>query len=115
MRTPAGTECNFYYEDFHRGRNVQECRVPKSTQSAIWKPEHCAKCPIPAILRANASPHLHLELTIKQTMLGFGRKMQVKAWCNRHDVRIEDPYIGCPECNNERPGLNLFAEALDDD
>ena len=25
MRTPANTECPYYYEDFYRGRSAQEC------------------------------------------------------------------------------------------
>lgn len=114
MRTPAGTECDYYYEDFNRGRSIQECRIPKNENSAHWKPEYCAKCQVPGILRANASPDLILELNIKQTLLGFGRKLEVRAWCRRHEVDIEDPYIGCPICAEERPGLNLFAQALED-
>ena len=27
MRTPANTECPYYYEDFYRGRSTQECRL----------------------------------------------------------------------------------------
>ncbi len=114
MRTPAGRQCDFYYEDFHRGRNVQECRVPKGERSAPWKAEYCTKCPVPDILRANASPDLELELTIKPTLLGFGRKMQIDAWCKKHELPIEDPYFGCKLCHAERPGLGLFAEALEE-
>lgn len=112
MRTPAGNDCSYYHEDFFRGRNVQECRIPKSEKSAIWKPEYCAKCPVPAILRNNASPNLYLELNIKQTLLGFGRKLEVTAWCKRHDIPVDDPNLGCEKCNAERPGLQLFADAL---
>ena len=112
MRTPAGKECAYYYEDFHRGRSDQECRIPKGDRSAHWKPEYCGKCPVPAILRDNASPNLELILTIKQTMLGFGRKMEVEAFCALHEISISDPHTGCPKCNAERPGLNLFADAL---
>lgn len=114
MRTPAGRLCDFYYEDFHRGRNQQECRIPKGERSAPWKAEYCEKCPIPDILRANASPNMELALTIKPILLGFGRKMEVSAWCIRHDVAIPDPFVGCPQCNAERPGLRLFSEALND-
>jgi hypothetical protein len=113
MRTPDGRECAFYYEDYFRGRSVQECRIPKGERSAHWRPQDCAKCPVPEVLRANASPYLRLTLTIKQTLLGFSRKMAVHAWCERHDIPIPDPYTGCPGCNDERPGLKLFAEALE--
>ncbi|NDJ86885.1 MAG: hypothetical protein GYB66_13465 [Chloroflexi bacterium] len=112
MQTPAGKECKFYYEDYFRGREVQECRIPKGERSAPWRPQDCAKCPVPDILRANASPNLQLELTIKPTMLGFGRKMHVRASCKLHDIPVPDPYVGCPKCNEERAGLKLFAEAL---
>ncbi len=114
MQTPAGTECSYYYQDFHRGRSEQECRIPRSDRSSLWRPEHCARCPVPAILRDNASSNMELELTIKQTWLGFGRKLEVRAWCKKHEVTIEDPHVGCPQCNAERPGLDLFEQALRD-
>ncbi|NJL95649.1 MAG: hypothetical protein HC915_18920 [Anaerolineae bacterium] len=114
MRTPAGQECSYYYEDFHRGRNVQECRIPKGDRSLAWQPKDCARCPVPDILRANSSPHLRLELTISTRFLGFGRKLEVRATCGKHHIPVPNPYTGCPECNQERPGLNLFAQALED-
>lgn len=114
MRTPAGKECDFYYEDFHRGRELQECRIQKALQSLPWHPKDCAKCPVPEILRANSSRFLRLELNIQTRMLGMGRKIEVRAWCDKHNVTLENPYTGCPQCNAERPGLSLFAQALEE-
>jgi hypothetical protein len=114
MRTPAGTECKYYYEDFHRGRDVQECRCPKDAQSSLWQTKICAVCPVPAILSANASPHLEITINIRQTLLGFGRRVTYSTWCLLHEIPIDDPKIGCTECNKERPGLDLFMKALDD-
>jgi len=114
MQTPDGRECHFYYEDFHRGRNVQECRIPKVEGSAPWQPPLCAKCPVPAILQANSSTYLQLKLHIKPGFLGFGRKMIAVASCTKHQIPIENPYTGCPQCNAERPGLSIFAQALED-
>ena len=114
MRTPAGKECDFYYEDFHRGRELQECRIQKAPQSLPWHPKDCAKCPVPDILRANSSRHLRLELNIQTRMLGMGRKIEVRAWCDKHGTSIENPFTGCPKCNAERPGLALFAEAMEE-
>ena len=38
MINPAGQECRFYYQDFHRGRSEQECRlVMKNGESADWR------------------------------------------------------------------------------
>lgn len=115
MKTPAGKECPEYYADFHRGRNIQECRLAKrNPRSAPWHPGDCARCPVPAILQANASENLRLTLTIKPGFLGLGRSLNVTATCAKHEVPIEDPYVGCPACNAERPGLALFMDALDD-
>ncbi len=114
MRTPAGTECRHYFQDFHRGNHAQECRLEKDNPaSKRWKPTDCAACPVPTILQANASPDLELTLTIGARMLGMGRKLSVTARCKRHLVSIDDPFVGCPECNRERPGLDLFLNALE--
>lgn len=114
MRTPAGQECPHYYEDFARGRSVQECRLAQANpNSAPWRPKDCARCPVPDILRANASPYLQLRLTIRPVLLGFVRQVKVEAWCERHDIAIENPYIGCPLCAQENPALRLFKDALD--
>jgi hypothetical protein len=113
MRTPAGKECLHYYEDFHRGRTTQECRLVKENpESAPWRPKDCARCPVPEILMANASETMHLRLTIRPVLLGFVRQMKVDAWCDKHDVPIEDPYTGCPICAEENPALQVFRDAL---
>lgn len=119
MRTPAGKECRYYYEDFHRGRNIQECRlVQANPESMRWRPKDCAQCPIPDILNANASPNLELKLTITPRLLGLGRDLKVQASCRKHRIPVENPYVGCPECNAERASLDVFRRALgneDDD
>lgn len=115
MRTPAGKECRYYYQDFHRGHNLQECRLNKDNPDSVrWRPEDCARCQIPEILNANASPDLSLTITIKSGILGFGRRVEVTATCLKHRIPISDPYVGCPQCNSERPGLDIFRHALED-
>ncbi|MBC8098499.1 MAG: hypothetical protein H7Y11_03585, partial [Armatimonadetes bacterium] len=54
-----------------------------------------------------------LKLTLKARFLGLGRQFIVTASCLRHRVSIADAYIGCPLCNQERPGLDLFRQALE--
>ncbi len=116
MRTPAGQECRFYYEDFHRGRAVQECRLVQGSPGSLpWRPNYCALCPVPEILNANASPDLNLTLTIKPRLLGLGRRLEVTASCLKHYIPIDDPHIGCPRCNAERPGLDIFLKSLGSD
>ncbi len=106
MRTPAGTECRFYYEDYHRGHEAQECRlIQANVNSPPWKEKDCFQCPVPEILQANNSPHLVLEATVKKGVLGLGRKVEVNASCSRHLVEVPNPIVGCRECALERPGL----------
>lgn len=113
MRTSAGKECPHYYADFHRGRNVQECRLIQGNRDSLpWRPVDCTGCPVPEILQANASKDLELKLTIKPRLLGLGRKHIVEAYCLKHRIPIEDAFVGCPRCNQERPGLDVFREAL---
>jgi hypothetical protein len=115
MKTPAGKECPQYYADFHRGRHVQECRLAeRNPQSASWHPNDCAHCPVPDILRANASPSLRLRLTIKPGFLGLGRHNEVDAFCEKHLRPIEDPIVGCTLCNAQKPGVDAFLSALED-
>lgn len=116
MRTPAGKECPHFYADFHRGRNVQECRlIQQNPESMHWRVSDCQQCPVPDILNANASPYLELKLTVKPRLLGLGRRIEVEASCVKHHISIEDAYVGCPKCNAERPGLDIFWQALEKD
>ncbi len=115
MRTPAGKDCRHYIQDFHRGKSLQECRLQKENlASRKWKPEDCTSCPVPDILRANASPNLALTLTIGAKFLGMGRSLTVAAECVKHHIPVPDPFVGCPECNRERPGLDAFLSALEE-
>ncbi len=104
MRTPAGTDCRFYYEDFHRGRQTQECRlILRNRRSLPWAPDLCAKCPVPEILRANGSPDLRLEATVHKRF-GLLRTLSVEAYCLRHVIEVEDAIRGCPQCADEVGG-----------
>jgi hypothetical protein len=114
MRTPAGKECPHYYEDFMRGRNVQECRlINKNPESLRWRPGDCAKCTVPEILQANASPDMELTLTIRGALLGFVRQVKIEARCLKHDLPIANPYIGCPLDAEQNDALRLFKDALE--
>ncbi|MFQ6016152.1 MAG: hypothetical protein ACE5NP_12015 [Anaerolineae bacterium] len=108
MRTPAGVECRFYYEDFHRGRSHQECRlIARNRASAPWRPELCGSCPVPAILRANDCPNMALEGTVRRRF-GLLRRVQVDAYCALRLCEVSDPMVGCGECHKHRPGAQLF-------
>jgi hypothetical protein len=112
LKTPAGKECRFYYQNFHRGRSDQECRlIQANSRSPEWRPKDCFNCPVPDILRANSSPDLVLEGTVRKGFLGLNRRVEVMAFCSRHLIDVPRPEIGCPRCAAERPGLgSLFGQ-----
>ena len=102
MRTPAGTECPFYYQDFYRGRSTQECRlIARNTRSEAWHPRLCARCEVPAIRRANACPSMALEAQVVRRWLGLVRRVQVYAVCTAHHVEVTNPYVGCGRCHTQ--------------
>ncbi len=104
MRTPAGSECPYYFEDFHRGRQVQTCRLIEDNASGgRWAPELCARCPIPRITLANACPHMILEARVVSRLLGLRRGVEVSAYCTKSLQTVEEPEIGCGQCHEGFP------------
>ena len=101
MRTPAGSECPYYFEDFHRGRDVQDCRlIDRTPNGGKWQPEHCSSCRVPRISMANACPNLVLEARAKSVFLGLvGKKVEVSASCVLTKGPVEVPEIGCGHCH----------------
>jgi hypothetical protein len=100
VRTPAGTECPHYFEDFHRGRNRQECRlIARNPQSPSWKPEDCRACRVPRIVQANACQHLILNATVSSGVLGLGRRVDIRADCLLSLTGVAEPEIGCGRCH----------------
>jgi hypothetical protein len=109
MITPSGTECRYFYADYYRGRETQECRlIARNPHSKPWEPSLCKACPVPGILRANACPNLVLEGTVVKGFLGFGHKVRLAAVCSKHLVKVDQPHIGCGRCHEERPGASAF-------
>jgi hypothetical protein len=97
MKTPAGSECKYYYEDFHR-RATQECRlIARNRDSLLWSPELCTDCPVPRILVANQCAHLLLKATVVRQYLVF-RRVQVQAYCDHKQEIVAQPQVGCGEC-----------------
>jgi hypothetical protein len=101
MRTPAGRDCPYYYADFHRGRQRQECRLVERTPGGgTWKPDLCARCRVPAILQANACTHLILEARVQPGILGLGRGVSVSATCTKAGGPVAEPEVGCGLCHS---------------
>ena len=104
MRTPAGSDCPFYYADFHRGRQVQECRlVARTPGGGRWAADLCGRCRVPAIQRANACTHLVLQAHVRQGLLGLGRGIDIRATCTRSGGTVTTPEVGCGLCHTLPP------------
>jgi hypothetical protein len=104
MRTPAGTECPYYYADYHRGRQRQECRlVDRTPRGGRWAPDLCGRCRVPAIHQANACPNLILEAYAQPGVLGLGRGIRVGATCTRSGGNVAKPEVGCGLCHRLPP------------
>jgi hypothetical protein len=100
MRTPTGKECRFFYGDYYRGRDHEECRL-LGTQSPplSWKRELCADCPVPEILLANACTNLMLIPQLARSFPFARQQVKVKTFCSKTDRAGFDPHVGCGECH----------------
>jgi hypothetical protein len=107
MKVPTtGKECPYFYGDYHRGRNHEECRLLEQSDTP-WEMKYCESCPVPDIVLANGCPNMILSGEISAGFLGIGRKVKVTAYCTKSHQEVEDPYVGCDQCH---PILNLFKE-----
>lgn len=104
MRTPAGKECPYFYGDYFRGRNHEECRLlTGTTPETRWQPSLCQDCPVPDITRANSCEHMVLQARVVKGFLGLKRHVEVEAYCHRCSCGVADPHIGCGLCHPNVP------------
>jgi hypothetical protein len=109
MQTPAGKECSYYYEDFHRGRNTQTCRlIERNRESLPWTPGLCQTCPVPDIVQANACPHLILDAQVTKRFLGLVHRVEVSGWCQEHFLDVKHPAVGCGHCHEYQSGPSIL-------
>jgi hypothetical protein len=100
MRTPAGKECPYFYGDYRRGRQHEECRLLESSPDADqWRPALCHTCPVPGIEMANACPNLMLRGKVRRRWLGFIEQVGVTARCRHTQSEVAEPEIGCGHCH----------------
>ena len=99
MKTPAGTECPYFYGNYFRGRNMEECRLLKAAGER-WTPDLCKTCPVPGISRANACEFLRLNPTVERPVSAlFQRRVKISATCDKTHRSVAEPHIGCGECH----------------
>lgn len=100
MRTPAGKECQFFYGDYYRGKNHEECRLlDQGNTTTKWTNELCNTCPVPDIQAANSCPHMVLSGDVVRQFIVFGRKVQVTAYCTKSEGEVSEPKVGCGQCH----------------
>ena len=96
MNNPVN--CRYFYGDYHRGKNSEECRLIESNRenTRSWKRKHCDTCPVPELLIASNCRDLLLEAEVKRKFL----REQVEvtfAVCTKHMEELSDPHH-CPQC-----------------
>jgi hypothetical protein len=105
MRTPYGKECRYFYGDYYRGRNQEECRLLDAAR-ITWKPDLCNSCPVPDILLANACEHLIVEPVLERPFPFTKQRVKITPACIKTGRSGFDPHIGCGECH---PLPNIFS------
>ncbi|WP_299028316.1 hypothetical protein [uncultured Thermanaerothrix sp.] len=100
MRTPAGTECPFFYGNYYRGRTQEECRlIGPAAPPDNWTPALCRTCPVPRITQANACEHLVIHARVERHWLGLRKRVHVSAFCQKVRQEVDHPEVGCGECH----------------
>jgi hypothetical protein len=100
MKTPAGTECSFFFGDYYRGKNREECRlIGNAPPPGRWTKDLCKTCPVPAIQRANSCSDMQLTAKVTRQLLGWIKRVEVKSYCIKTNRQVDDPHIGCGRCH----------------
>lgn len=100
MQTPAGKECRYFYGDYFRGRNREECRLLEAATPPLpWKPALCYTCPVPEILQANACEHMVLRPSLVRPFPFIRQEVHISTYCDKTARSDFDPHIGCGECH----------------
>jgi hypothetical protein len=112
MRTPDGKECKFFYGDYYRGRNHEECRLLLDSPTYRgWASNMCTGCPVPGILSANACENMKLKGKIHRPFPFLNKQVAVEAYCVKCECDVQEPHIGCGECHTLP---SIFTGAFDE-
>ena len=104
MKTPAGSECSYFYGDYYRGRSREECRLV----GPAWSRNLCRTCPVPSILLANACEFMTLQAEVGRPLAAaLQRRVRVTAFCKKTQRSNFDPHIGCGECHPLPPSFTV--------
>lgn len=101
MSAPKPVNCRYYFADYHRGREIEECRlIKRNPDSRPWRRSLCDSCPVPDILLSTNCQEIALEATVKRRF-GLLDRVEVYAVCARHYLELDDP-LYCPQCAAEQ-------------
>ena len=107
MRTPSGADCPYFYGDYARGRNREECRLLDAA-NLEWNASLCQTCPVPGIKRANACESMQLKPQVTRSLLNLFRKqVQVTAYCEKSKQTVREPQVGCGQCHPLPPEFQV--------
>lgn len=100
MQTPVKINCHYFYGNYYRGRQQEECRLIGNQQPpGNWTRDLCKHCPVPGIIRANACTNMVLNVRIQSGFLNFNRRVIIDAICTKTQQPVSEPEIGCGECH----------------
>jgi hypothetical protein len=101
MQTPSGINCKYFFGDYYRGKNYEECRLlGKQISKAEWSVKLCDTCPVPDILAANGCENMVLTAKVRKGFLGFSKRITVDAYCTKSKKSVDEPKIGCGQCHS---------------
>ena len=103
MAANKPVNCRYFYGDYHRGKDYEECRlIKRNPESRPWRRALCDSCPVPGILLNTDCQEIALEATVTRKW-GLLERVEVYAVCARHLIELDDPNH-CPQCAAEAQG-----------
>jgi len=112
MITPAGKECKYFYGDYYRGRNVEECRL-LGDRGLDWAAYLCKECPVPDILNANSCEHQRLTPALERPIFFMRPQVRITAYCTKAERSVDEPRIGCGLCHPDLPEFVISPDEPD--
>jgi hypothetical protein len=101
MHTPAGKDCPYYYADYFRGREQEECRLLQeiTRPPQRWNKSLCFSCPVPDIKLANSCENMQLRALVERPLFILKPRVVVTAYCTKANQKVTEPEIGCGLCH----------------
>lgn len=98
--TSKPVNCRYLFADYHRGRDLEECRlIKRNADSRPWRRPLCDSCPVPGILRETNCEEIALEASVTKKW-GLIERVEVYAVCARHLIELNNPKF-CRRCAEE--------------